>query len=124
MPYSSCLTANHCVCGKAQAEEGDRRYHIVITAQGTATHWQARVHYYWYKKVLFHLYFKQAAYLYVMSRTYNEAAAPEDCLLWPLAFIHSILTQKGCSALPCSALLCPVLLCLNLVTDTQNCLLP
>lgn len=32
-------------------EEVDRRYHIVITAQGAATHWQARVHYYWYKKV-------------------------------------------------------------------------
>lgn len=24
---------------------------MVITAQGTAVHWQARVHYYWYKKV-------------------------------------------------------------------------
>ena len=24
---------------------------MVITAQGAATHWQARVHYYWYKKV-------------------------------------------------------------------------
>ncbi len=34
-----------------QKEEVDRRYHIVITAQGAATHWQARVHYYWYKKV-------------------------------------------------------------------------
>ena len=34
-----------------QEDEGERRYHIVITAQGSATHWQARVHYYWYKKV-------------------------------------------------------------------------
>ena len=34
-----------------QEDAGDRRYHIVITAQGTATHWQARVHYYWYTKV-------------------------------------------------------------------------
>lgn len=32
-------------------KEADRRYHIVITAQGAATHWQARVHYYWYKKI-------------------------------------------------------------------------
>ncbi|KAL4519320.1 hypothetical protein Ndes2526A_g00413 [Nannochloris sp. 'desiccata'] len=30
----------------------DRKYHIVITAQGPATHWQSRVHYYWYKKTL------------------------------------------------------------------------
>jgi len=36
-----------------QEEEVDRRYHIIITAQGAATHWQARVHYYWYKKVSF-----------------------------------------------------------------------
>ena len=34
-----------------QEDAGDRQYHVVITAQGTATHWQARVHYYWYKKV-------------------------------------------------------------------------
>ena len=25
----------------------DRRFHIVITAQGSAVHWQSRVHYYW-----------------------------------------------------------------------------
>lgn len=30
----------------------DRKFHIVITAQGAATHWQSRVHYYWYKKIL------------------------------------------------------------------------
>ena len=30
---------------------GDRSYHIVVSAQGTATHWQSRVHYYWYKKI-------------------------------------------------------------------------
>lgn len=29
----------------------DRRYHVVISAQGSATHWQSRVHYYWYKKI-------------------------------------------------------------------------
>lgn len=29
----------------------DRKYHIVISAQGPATHWQSRVHYYWYKKI-------------------------------------------------------------------------
>eukprot|EP00891_Asterochloris_glomerata_P002540 jgi/Astpho2/2540/e_gw1.00048.41.1_t len=29
----------------------DRSYHVVITAQGSATHWQARVGYYWYLKV-------------------------------------------------------------------------
>jgi len=29
----------------------ERRYHIVISAQGSATHWQSRVHYYWYKKI-------------------------------------------------------------------------
>eukprot|EP00887_Chlorella_sp_A99_P000442 scaffold17.g442.t1 len=29
----------------------DRTYHVVITAQGTAVHWQSRVHYYWFKKV-------------------------------------------------------------------------
>eukprot|EP00877_Chromochloris_zofingiensis_P001819 jgi/Chrzof1/11638/Cz06g03080.t1 len=27
-----------------------RKYHVVTTAQGSAVHWQARVHYYWYKK--------------------------------------------------------------------------
>lgn len=35
----------------AQVGGGERRYHVVITAQGPATHWQARVHYYWYRKV-------------------------------------------------------------------------
>lgn len=29
----------------------ERKYHIVISAQGSATHWQSRVHYYWYKKI-------------------------------------------------------------------------
>lgn len=28
----------------------DRKFHIVTSAQGTAVHWQVRVHYYWYKK--------------------------------------------------------------------------
>lgn len=31
--------------------QGDRSYHIVVSAQGTATHWQSRIHYYWYKKI-------------------------------------------------------------------------
>ena len=33
-----------------QVGGGERKYHVVITAQGTAVHWQARVHYYWYRK--------------------------------------------------------------------------
>lgn len=28
----------------------DRHFHVVITAQGTAVHWQSRVGYYWYLK--------------------------------------------------------------------------
>uniref|UniRef100_A0A7R9VVW4 Hydroxyproline O-arabinosyltransferase-like domain-containing protein n=1 Tax=Chlamydomonas euryale TaxID=1486919 RepID=A0A7R9VVW4_9CHLO len=27
-----------------------RKFHIVTTAQGSAVHWQVRIHYYWYKK--------------------------------------------------------------------------
>ena len=34
----------------AAAEADDRTYHVVISAQGPATHWQSRVHYYWYLK--------------------------------------------------------------------------
>ena len=34
-----------------QVGGAERRYHIVISAQGPAVHWQARVHYYWYKKI-------------------------------------------------------------------------
>ena len=34
-----------------QDSSEDRSFHTVITAQGTATHWQARIHYYWFKKV-------------------------------------------------------------------------
>ena len=34
-----------------QVGGAERRYHVVITAQGSAVHWQARVHYYWYRKV-------------------------------------------------------------------------
>ena len=33
--------------GGLQVGGGERRYHVVITAQGSAVHWQARVHYYW-----------------------------------------------------------------------------
>ena len=29
----------------------DRKYHIVVSAQGASTHWQSRIHYYWYKKI-------------------------------------------------------------------------
>ena len=36
---------------RRQVGGAERRYHIVITAQGTAVHWQSRVHYYWYRKV-------------------------------------------------------------------------
>jgi hypothetical protein len=25
----------------------DRRFHVLITAEGSATHWQCRLHYYW-----------------------------------------------------------------------------
>ena len=32
----------------AQVGGGERRYHVVITAQGAAVHWQSRVHHYWY----------------------------------------------------------------------------
>ena len=28
----------------------ERAYHVVTTAQGFPNHWQARIHYYWYKK--------------------------------------------------------------------------
>jgi hydroxyproline O-arabinosyltransferase len=28
----------------------ERMYHTVTTAQGTVTHWQMRVHFYWFKK--------------------------------------------------------------------------
>ena len=45
------LGLTSCILVLVQEDAGDRQYHIVITAQGTATHWQARVHYYWYKKV-------------------------------------------------------------------------
>lgn len=30
--------------------DDDRRYHTVITAQGSAVHWQSRVGYYWFLK--------------------------------------------------------------------------
>lgn len=29
------------------ADKKVRRYHVVTSAQGSAVHWQARVHYYW-----------------------------------------------------------------------------
>ena len=28
-------------------EDEDRRFHVIITAEGSATHWQCRLHYYW-----------------------------------------------------------------------------
>lgn len=28
----------------------ERRFHTVTSASGTSTHWQMRVHYYWFKK--------------------------------------------------------------------------
>ncbi|KAL0032623.1 hypothetical protein WJX77_011236 [Trebouxia sp. C0004] len=42
---------NEAATTQMMEEEVDRQYHVVITAQGAATHWQARVHYYWYIKV-------------------------------------------------------------------------
>lgn len=36
--------------GTEQSGE-DRSYHVIISAQGEATHWQSRIHYYWYLKV-------------------------------------------------------------------------
>lgn len=29
----------------------ERKFHVVITAAGSAVHWQSRVAYYWYKKI-------------------------------------------------------------------------
>ncbi len=29
----------------------ERTFHVVITAAGSAVHWQSRVGYYWYKKI-------------------------------------------------------------------------
>ncbi|GMH33444.1 hypothetical protein BSKO_01278 [Bryopsis sp. KO-2023] len=37
--------------GMQSTPENDRKYHVVTTAQGSAVHWQARIHYYWYKKI-------------------------------------------------------------------------
>ena len=34
-----------------QETSEQRRYHVVVTAAGSATHWQSRVHYYWFKKI-------------------------------------------------------------------------
>ena len=45
---SGCLTPARCCL---QVGGGERRYHVVITAQGSAVHWQSRVHYYWYLRV-------------------------------------------------------------------------
>lgn len=49
--YTSGILHPPAVKGAAVATGGDRTYHIVITAQGTAVHWQSRVHYYWYRKI-------------------------------------------------------------------------
>ncbi|KAI3431793.1 hypothetical protein D9Q98_010546 [Chlorella vulgaris] len=37
--------------GGEGAEAGDRSFHTVITAAGSAVHWQSRVGYYWFKKM-------------------------------------------------------------------------
>lgn len=34
-----------------QDPAADRRYHVVVSAQGRAVHWQSRIHYYHYRKV-------------------------------------------------------------------------
>lgn len=36
----------HCL-PQAIDEEEDRRFHVIITAEGPAPHWQSRLHYYW-----------------------------------------------------------------------------
>ena len=36
--------------GPRQETSEDRKFHTVITAEGAAVHWQARVHYYWFLK--------------------------------------------------------------------------
>ncbi len=42
------LSVRKPVMGKS---DEDRSYHVIISAQGTATHWQSRIHYYWYLRV-------------------------------------------------------------------------
>lgn len=37
---------------EANVDPEKRKFHIVTSAQGSAVHWQCRVHYYWYKKRL------------------------------------------------------------------------
>mmetsp|Transcript_36561 Transcript_36561/g.92332 ORF Transcript_36561/g.92332 Transcript_36561/m.92332 type:complete len:560 (-) Transcript_36561:275-1954(-) len=44
------ITADPSHRKKEVVAKGDRRFHIVTSAQGSAVHWQARIHYYWYKK--------------------------------------------------------------------------
>ena len=112
-----------------QEEEGDRRYHVVITAQGTATHWQARVHYYWYKKVLL-MQCQHAAYLHVMYRAMSQHL--QDCLLKGLPAVPDIdllhvaadMSILLCSRLFRFVLVCPAPFCSNLVADTQKRMLP
>ena len=38
-------------CLPAAAWRPERTFHVVITAAGSAVHWQSRVAYYWYKKI-------------------------------------------------------------------------
>lgn len=49
--WDASVTGLRLLCGRRQVGGAEHRYHIVITAQGTAVHWQSRVHYYWYRKV-------------------------------------------------------------------------
>lgn len=46
---TTCFQHRH--TSPRQAGGDERRFHVVITAAGTAVHWQSRVGYYWYKKV-------------------------------------------------------------------------
>ena len=32
-------------------DANERKYHVIITAQGFVTHWQSRIYYYWYQKI-------------------------------------------------------------------------
>ncbi|KFM23293.1 hypothetical protein F751_0989 [Auxenochlorella protothecoides] len=49
---STRTSSQHCGKGRQCEKPGDdRSYHIVVSAQGEAVHWQMRINYYHYKKV-------------------------------------------------------------------------
>jgi hydroxyproline O-arabinosyltransferase len=58
MPYKSFLQERVLQLGilrrvmlVVQVQGSVRKFHVVITAEGTAVHWQSRVHYYWFLKI-------------------------------------------------------------------------